>query len=161
MTTSIDPLLAIDPTNYTTGIAYIRALIHGDPSLCLERWMRIIKYHKLDELRGYSRARYYDAVREWRRAHGYPPMGATTRENTWIRPVNSGSPTEATEPTQNGSTGSPVRLPGATVAELVWEWMDENGYEDAFFWGNGEVTVRKKEKARKREYRIAVEGEEA
>jgi hypothetical protein len=157
MPTAIDPLLSIDPSAYTTGIAYIRALVREDPSICMERWLRIIKYHELDKLRGYSKARYYDAVREWRRSHGLPPMKHTDRKAARTRPANSGAPEDVTDTTQNGSSDAPSELPGATVAELVWEWMDKSGYETVTFFDDGEVSVSKRQTSRTREFSLVVE----
>jgi hypothetical protein len=160
MPTTIDPLLSIDPSGYTTGIAYIRALVHEDPSICMERWLRIIKYHDLDKLRGYSKARYYDAVREWRRSHGLPPMKHTDRKAARTRPANAEvgeSATDTTHQHDGAVEQSEVHPVDAAVADHVWEWMDENGYDTVTFFDDGEVNVSRRQTSRTREFSLVVE----
>ena len=156
----IDPLLYIDPKNYSTGISYIRALVSEDPTICLERWRKIVKYHGIYEKRGFSRTRYHKAVQEWRSENGYHPMGAGSRgayrPANWVAQSEDASE-KAPESPENGLGGaaSAPATPevvevvstasGAALAELVWEWMDSNGYDAVSFFDDGEVNVSRRE----------------
>lgn len=173
MTTNIDPLLHIDPTEFRTGIAYIKALVGEDPSIDLARYMRISHYHELNTKRGYSRCRFHAAVREWREVNGLPkrPSGrkGAFKAANWVPGEEAKKAPESAENGVNGAALYPDKgstpkvvnsLDGAALAELVWEWMTKHDLEMVAFWDDGEVNVRRKEK-KTREFRIVVDGEEA
>jgi hypothetical protein len=161
----IDPLLYIDPQNYSTGIAYIRDLIEADPTICLDRWRKIVKYHGIYEKRGFSRTRYHKAVQEWRKGQGYEPMGSGSRGA--YRPANWRAADSGSESPENGlgveeaapavpeEPEAAVGRAGAALADLVWEWMDENGYENVIFWDDGEVQFTRRQTARSREFKLS------
>jgi hypothetical protein len=180
--TNIDPLLHIDYAQYKTGIAYSRALVEADPTINLNRYLRICHYHGLNNVRGYSRCRFHSAVREWRSENGYPirPAGrrGVSKSANWLPPEHPQeaaeslltdeetpqaveSAPEAPAPPWDKDKGakSTDDASGAALAELVWEWMTRHDLEMVAFWDDGEVNVRRKE-PKKREFRVVIEGEE-
>lgn len=153
MTKLTDALLVFDPDNFTTGIAYARALVNADPSINLDRYTRICHWHGVNKRRGFSKDRFHAAVRGWRIERGYPlrPHGVSgkARAANWLPADQS---VEAAESPENGlgagtvieTPPKPLVDPAAALAELVWEWMEQFNLEMATFWDDGEVSVTKK-----------------
>lgn len=169
MTTLTDALLVFDPDNFSTGIAYARALVNADPSINLDRYTRICHWHGVNKRRGFSKDRFHAAVREWRTENEYPlrPHGVSgkARAANWL----PDGPVEAAEPPENGlgtdtappDTSTSIREDGSSaLAELVWEWMDSNNLEMATFWDDGEVSVTKKV-LKERKFNLVVDKGEA
>jgi hypothetical protein len=172
MATLTDALLVFDPEDFTTGIAYARALVDADPSINLDRYARICHWHGANKRRGFSKDRFHAAVREWRIENGLPlrPHGVSgkARAANWLpdeaveaaEPPENGLGTDTTPPDEE-ATSTSIREDGAAaLAELVWEWMEAHNLEMATFWDDGEVSVTKS-KPKKREFSLVVDKGEA
>ena len=154
-----DDLLKFHPNRFTTATKYITALIEADPTITRDRFRAIEGFYSLGERRGFSGTRYAKTVWQWRKNNGFPGLGQShgrsPRPANWmpapeemdysepeaplsvpLPPTPAAPPSKPVEPTQEH--------PGAVVAELVWEWMDRNGYESVTFFADGEVGARKK-----------------
>ena len=159
-----DDLLKFHPNRFTTATKYITALIEADPTITRDRFRAIEGFYSLGERRGFSGTRYAKTVWQWRKNNGFPGLGQShgrsPRPANWMPdvPVEPAVKVSPPLPPIVVDTPEPIREsplykehPASAVAELVWEWMDKNGYESVTFFADGEVGARKK-KVIKREF---------
>jgi hypothetical protein len=164
-----DPVFSIDPRKHNRIYKYIDALILKDNSITLSRFRAAVIHHGLGDEPGYVGYNYHKRVGVFREINGYPSFGKGSKgaprpanwmpdeetpalvENvaklptkiadkaTEVEPKPASIQTQPTPPV--ASETSPEGY-ARDVADLVWGWMDEMGYERVRFDSNGCVSVK-------------------
>ena len=157
----LSKLMALDPLDCSSGIAYARALISLDPNMTLEDWRELVSAHGMDGVSGFTKGRFHLAVKEYRDAKGLPhrPRGGRPDRGGngagWVQPAAKKSAKKIIE---TGATINkageikthtktqklaPATSESETIASLVWEWMQKNDFSHVAFSASGDVKATK------------------